>query len=280
MKERGLSNLEPSYGMIRVMEPKPLPIAIAVIILGIAAGGLWYVLSRPTGNEPINPFPPSERTSGKPAEQTLKDSGQYYEITAKYPTSAGLTARDALAASYMKTFVEQEAARFKDTNVSELTAEDIRIQGLGGDRRYTLDIGYTAYQSPVTTSFVYQMFADTLGAHPNTYYRTFTYDKKTGEGLALDAIFSPTAAYLEVLSMISREKLAIQMEKMGGVAPDKDMLEAGTTPDADNFQNFYLDGTDLVLVFPPYQVAAYVYGVQEVRIPRAELGNALQAQYR
>ena len=267
------------------MEPKPLPMLVAVLVLIVATGGLWYVLSRPTGNELANPFPPSQGTPGAPTEQTLKDSGQYYEITAKYPASTGLTAtagakQDALAAGYMKTFVEQEIARFKDTNVSELTAEDIRIQSLGGERRYTLDIDYETYRSEMTVSFVYRMFADTLGAHPNTYYRTFTYDAKTGEGLALDDLFTPTADYLGVLSMLSREKLAVQMEKAGGVAPDKDMLEAGTTPDADNFQNFYLDARDLVLLFPPYQVAAYVYGAQEVRILRTELGNALDVEYR
>lgn len=267
------------------MEPKPLPIAIAVIVLVVAAGGLWYVLSRPTGNELVNPFPPSQGTLGEPTEQTLKDSGQYYEITAKYPSSAGLTAtagakEDALAVSSMKFFAEQEAARFKDTNVSSLTAEDIRIQGLGGDRQYALDIAYKAYRSPVAVSYVYLMYANTMGAHPNTYYRTFVFDAKTGEGLHLDDLFSPTADYLGVLSVLSREKLAVQMEKAGGVAPDADMLDAGTTPDADNFQNFYLEGADLVLIFPPYQVAPYVYGTQEVRIPRAELGNAFKVEFR
>lgn len=267
------------------MEQKPLPIILAVLLLLLASGALWYVLTRPAGNDMRNPFP---TTSGEPAggaQGLLEDSGQYYEITGRYPSSTTLTAtagakQGALAVGYMKTFVEQEAARFKDTNISELTAEDIKIQELGGDRRYELDIEYTAYQSPVAVSYVYLMYANTMGAHPNTYYRTFVFDAKTGEGLHLDDIFSPTADYLGVLSVLSREKLAVQMEKAGGVAPDREMLDAGTTPDADNFQNFYLEGPDLVLIFPPYQVAAYVYGAQEVRIPRAELGNALKAEYR
>lgn len=265
--------------------PKSLPLVIAVLVLLLAAGGIWYVLSRPTGNEALSPSGLPSDGSASGSEGVLKDSGQYYEITGRYPASTSLKAtagakQDALAIGYMKTFVEQEAARFKDTNVSGLTAEDIQVQELGGDRRYTLDIEYKAYQSPVAVSYVYLMYANTMGAHPNTYYRTFVFDASSGEGLHLDDIFSPTADYLGVLSMLSREKLAVQMEKAGGVAPDKDMLEAGTTPDADNFQNFYLEGPDLVLIFPPYQVAPYVYGAQEVRIPRTELGNALKAEYR
>lgn len=266
------------------MELKPLPIIIGMCILLVVAGGaLWYVLTRPV-SPAVVPTPLTKEEDLSPP-QKYADSGAYYEITATYPKTAGIEKTagkeaDARAAAAMKFFIEQEAARFKDTNLSELTDEDIRVLGLGGDRRYTLDITYKKYVSPVASSYVYQLFTDTLGAHPNSYYRTFAFSSKTGDALRLEDLFMPSTDYLTVLSTLSREKLKKQMEAIGGVEPDKDMLEAGTTPDADNFQNFYFDGEDFVLIFPPYQVAPYVYGVQEVRIPTGELTQILRSEYR
>jgi Protein of unknown function (DUF3298) len=265
------------------MEPKPLPIIIAVLVLIVAIAGLWFVLTRESTYVPPEPAP-IDGSQGV-TKQEIHDEGEYYEVSGSYPSSAGLTAtagakEDALAVSYMKLFIEQELERFKDTNVNELSAQDIEIQGLGGDRRYTLDIDYDFYQSDETVSYVYHMYADTMGAHPNVYYRTFTFDRATGEGLALDDIFSPTADYLGVLSTLSREKLPLQLEALSGVAPDADMLAAGTTPDADNFQNFYLKGDAVVIIFPPYQIGPWVLGVQEVSLTRAELGSTLKAEYR
>lgn len=263
------------------MEPKPLPLLIAIIVLLLVGGALWFVLTRNSDVPPPGSLNPSSGQVDTGTKQELHDSGDYYDITGTYPSSAGLSGSvDALAVGYMKTFVEQESARFKDTNISELTAEDIQIQGLGGDRKYVLDIDYDFYSSPRTTSFVYHMYADTLGAHPNGYYRTFTFDRETGDGLALDDLFTPTTDYLSVVSTIVREKLPSIIKSYSGYDADPDMLLAGTSPDADNFQNFYLDGADLVIVFPPYQVGPYALGTQEVHIPRAELGNALRVEYR
>lgn len=261
-----------------------VPLLISILVLVIAAGGLWYVLTRESTYVPPE-YPPFQSGGEQVEKKTITDEGEYYDIKGAYPSSAGVSAsagasEDALAVSYMKLFVEQEMARFKDANVSALTAADIKIQGLGGDRRYTLDIDYDFYESPDTVSYVYHMYADTMGAHPNVYYRTFTYDRATGEGLALDDIFSPTADHLDVLSTLSREKLPAQLKALSGVDPDADMLNAGTTPDADNYQNFYLEGDAVVIVFPPYQIGPWVLGVQEVSIPRTELGSTLKAEYR
>lgn len=263
------------------MQPRPLHIIIAVLILIAAGIALWFVLSRPS---PVGPggsatSTPSGAEGDVPA--TLQDNGQYHEITAHYPAqtplkaTAGATA-DIVASRVMKEFVEQEIARFKDNNVDMLTAEDISIIGLGGERKYVLDIEYKVYESPDTVSYVFSMFADTLGAHPNGYYRTYTFDKESGEGLHLDDIFG-TPDYLEVLSMLSRQALAAKLDEFGY---DKEYLEAGTTAFADNFQNFYLEGDNFVVLFPPYQVGPWVIGTQTAELPRAELGNTLKEAYR
>ncbi len=49
------------------------------------------------------------------------------------------------------------------------------------------------------------------------------------------------------------------------------MLNSGTTAKVENFQDWYIDGTSLVIIFPPYQVAAYAAGEQTVTIPFSQL---------
>lgn len=267
--------------------PKPLPIIIGILILLVAGGILWYVLTRPVPEGVLDGMGTTTPSGEAAGPAYIRDSGQYYDIEASYPSatplkaSAGASA-DAKAIALMRSFAEQEAARFKDNNVTALTAEDIEIQGLGGDRKYVLDADYDFHQSPVTVSYVYHMFADTLGAHPNAYYRTFTFDKASGEALVLSDLFA-SGDFLDVLSNESRKRLKAQIAEASNVPEDEldtSMIEAGTTAYADNFQNFYLEGADLVIVFPPYQVGPWVIGTQEVRLSRASLGNTLKARYR
>ncbi len=261
----------------------PVPIIIAVIILIVAGLGLWYVLTRPApAITPIGESPDAPNALGK---AHITDKGPYYDIDAAYPTGTPLAESasaeaDAKAVASMKAFETEAIAQFKeDTGVTSLTAEDIQVQGLSKDRYYALGIDYKTYSSLVTLSFVYLIYADTLGAHPNAYYRTFTYDANTGAELSIDDLFA-SSDYLAVLSNEARTRLPALLEARLGSSPDPDMLAAGTTPDAANFQTFYLEGPDLVLIFPPYQIAAYAAGTTELRIPRSALGNALKPEFR
>ena len=263
--------------------PKPLPTVIAILILLVAAGGIWFWLTQtPSGTGTTATSTPE----GTVEKQTIRDAGDYYDIEANYPATTPLKATagaraDAKAVEILHGFVAQEIANFKENSgLSSLTPEDIQVQGLGGDRKYALGVDYTIHTSPATVSYVFQMYQDTMGAHPNAYYRTFVFDKTMGDGLTLADVFSPTADYVGVLSNESRNRLPALLKARTGYDADPDMLAAGTTPDADNFQNFYLDGKDLVIIFPPYQIAAYAAGTTELHIPRAELGNAIVAKYR
>ncbi len=263
-------------------EQKSLPTVLAVLILLIAVGGIWFWLAQTPSGTGTNA---TSTPAGTVEKQTIRDAGEYYTIEASYPATTPLKASagaraDAKAAEVLHTFVAQEIANFKETNITVLTPADIQVMGLGGDRKYALGIDYTIYTSPATVSVVFQMYQDTMGAHPNGYYRSFVFDKTTGEGLTLADIFSPTADYAAVLSNESRTRLPALMKARTGYDADPDMLAAGTTPDADNFQSFYLVGPDLVIIFPPYQIAAYAAGTTELYIPRAELGNAIVAKYR
>ena len=250
-----------------------LPAIILGLIVLILVG--WYMISVPA--------PVQAPTTGTPTATSepavVDEEATYYTVKATYPSTTTLSASagaeaDKAAVTAMKTFVEQEIARFKDNgNFANLTHDDIQMQGLD-QRKYALGIEYSIHESKGTLSYVYQMYADTGGAHPNTYYRTFTFDKTSGAVLELGDVFVPNAPYLQTLSDKARSMLPPMIAKMANVevsAVDMDYIKSGTLPEEDAFQSFYFEGSSLVLLFPPYQIGPYVLGMILLPIPTSEL---------
>lgn len=95
---------------------------------------------------------------------------------------------------------------------------------------------------------------------------TYIFDTNTGKQLKQDDIFLPGSDYLDYLSRYTIEHLARKLR-------DKDYLKQGAAPDKQNFNLFYLSEEGMVFVFPPYQLAPYVEGIQAVTIPYAKLKN-------
>jgi hypothetical protein len=253
------------------------------LILALLGAGAYFAF-RPSEEIPL----PSSPTASSTEPSTLEDIGAYHEISVSYPSQITLSAlatpsAKASAEAVVKAWANETVATFKaNANLDTLTEEDIRIQGLDMGRKYTLDASHEEYTGPHTVSYLFQIYEDTLGAHPNAYYRSFTFDANTGKELRIADVFeSPT--YLETLSRISREMLIPQIAEVSQVSVDEldtDYIETGTMPDPNNFQVFYFTSTDLVIVFPPYQVGPWVLGTQTVSIPRAELEGELKATYK
>jgi hypothetical protein len=250
-------------------------ILVLGLILAVVLGSL--VAAFLTGGEDILPKENVAQEGEKRLETSISEEGAYHRITAILPKETGLkNGADATALSLMDGFVRAAIADFKiQSGLESLTEEDIAMLGLGGERRFTMDIAHETYTSPKTISFVFTIYEDTMGAHPNASYRTFTFDTETGEELLLSDLFF-SANYLDFLSENSRAHIK---ERLGGDV-NSEYLEGGTTPDAPNFQHFYLTDTELVIIFPPYQVGPWAIGTQLARFPKETLADHLLPQYR
>lgn len=249
------------------------------IILVVVAAIVFFALTRPAPKA-LHTATPEELAATQSRSYTEKTA--YYEIATNYASSTLLrtdvsVAADDAAVAVMKNFVMGTVAQFKkDGNYANLTAKDIQMLGFDRGRKNTLNIVYLISTAPRTVSYIYTVYLDTGGAHGNTFFHTFTFDTKTGNALALADIFAPGADYLGSLSGIARAKLpAILQEHM-----DAQMLDNGTTPDAKNFENFFLDNATLSILFSPYQVAPYSSGPQTLQIPLSELASTLKPEYR
>ncbi len=261
------------------MTKNPAKLLIPLLILILAGLAFWFVLSRPAGTPTISPGEEVQAT------EFVTESGTYYDIDAKYPGKTILLgSANAAAIGIMRTFIETEIISFKENSrLNSLTPEDIEMWGLGEERKFAYASEYHVYTSPRTVSYVFDVFVDTLGAHPNGYHRSFTFDRETGFELSIADLFADDAAYLGALSDIARRDLPGIIAAKGGTSveeADTAYIETGTEPAVENFQTFYLEGSTLVIVFSPYQVGPWVIGTQELSIPRTELSHILKAEYR
>lgn len=206
------------------------------------------------------------------------EHAQYYDIAANYASSTPLAEpANSAAVALMKSFISDSIVQFKtDGNFANLTPADIATMGFDQGRKETLQITYLIGSSPRTVTYIYTTYMDTLGAHGNTFFHTFTFDTVTGAPLGLADIFSPGADYLGKLSAESRAKLPGVI----GQGYDMNFIKDGTTPDEKNFVNFFFDNRELVILFPPYQVAPYSFGPQTLRIPLSDLTSILKPEYK
>jgi hypothetical protein len=129
-------------------------------------------------------------------------------------------------------------------------------------------ISYETFQfSPDIISLNFTISTYTGGAHPNSYFRTFTFDLAGQRVLALPDLFLPGVDVLSVIAPIAQQSLIAQLGDMSDAAT----IALGAGPDPLNYQNFVLTPDALVFYFPPYQVAAYAAGPQMVSLPLADL---------
>ncbi len=262
-------------------------IGVGVLVLIFLGFAVWYMAT----HQAPDVFAPGTASSSPqmPAAAagpvSINENATYYLISGSYPGSTVLLASagaeaDAAAVSSMKRFVQQEVARFKaDGNFGNLSHDDIQMMGLD-QRKYTFDVTWQPYQGTHTASYVFQLTEDTGGAHPNTYYKTFTFDTASGVKLGVGDIFQPNSNYLQLLSTRARADLPALINKVQEGAADADTINVGTKPVADDFQNWYINGANLVLLFAPYQVGPYSIGTILDTVPLSTFSNVLKPAYR
>lgn len=262
---------------------------IGFLVLFLALGGLfWYLTTRPTPPLPL--FTPAETPSQTdPSPGLITENAQFYDIKAEYPSRTPLLASvgtdaDAYAVALMRQWQEETIAQFKaQGEFDSIEPGDFEMQWYEQGRKQALNINFTTAFSTRTVTYIYLVYADTFGAHPNAYYNTFTFDLITGAPLATPDLFVSGSRYLRVLSEKSRAILAPHIAEVSEIPLsefDPSYLNDGTEPTDANFQFTYLEGADVVILFPPYQVGPWALGKQDARIPKSELTEILRPEYR
>lgn len=108
-------------------------------------------------------------------------------------------------------------------------------------------------------------------AHPYHHHFSLNYDIDHDKLIELADLFLDDADYLSALSRYTSERLNTRLR-------DKQMIAQGTAPTADNFKNWNIKPSGLLITFDEYQVAPYVEGTQTVLVPFSVLKELLNPE--
>lgn len=259
--------------------------AILVIIIAWYAFGSNKALA-PSETASSSPQTATTTTSAPAPAAHITEHAAYYDIDMAYPSATPLVSvsaqANAAAVAQMKGAMQDTATQFKkDGNFANLTHDDIQIMGLD-QRKEALGAQYKTYTGTRTVSYVFEIYSDTLGAHPNAYYRTFTYDTQTGAPLNLSDLFASGTNYLNQLSntaALQLPQILADREQVNVADVDLDYMRSGIAPEPESYQSWYIKGSKLVIVFPPYQIGPYALGTIELPIALSLL-TSVQAAYK
>lgn len=145
-----------------------------------------------------------------------------------------------------------------------------------GSAQYALDITYaTSQRGDNLLSLIFTEYLYTGGAHPTTLFKTFTFDTEANTLVTLDDLFR---AGIDPYPTLGGVVEALLREQLAGISDDE-YIHSGSGENPDNYQNFALDGDELVFYFPPAQVAAHAAGPQIVRVPLSDLSSILTPEF-
>lgn len=190
--------------------------------------------------------------------ETIKTSTDVYEVNVAYPQT-GVASIDAAISGWAKDQVDTFIAIANEpTDLDLLLTLDIRFEVVRNDAdMLVVDFEKSAY---------------TGGAHPGFDIVTFDFTLPDGWRVFLPEIFEPAA-----LRLISAFAIADLERQLSGVDPE--VIGQGAGPDWGNFGVFHLLPESLVIRFPPYQVASYAAGPQQVEMSLAELSGRMRTNW-
>ncbi len=210
---------------------------------------------------------------------TTKSKTGYFSVKVKYPY---LTDKVSGAKQFNQAVdkqIHQMIRQFKKSISSPKQLRDLnqRIKMIPlNENSNTLDVDYKVFSHShgiISVRFTEGTFFYGA-AHPNSSFAVLNFDLINQKTLNLKGLFKTFSTYLPTIAQYARDALQQKLltkDNKPEHAIQQTMINDGTKPSKKNFQFWNITPDGLLISFPPYQVAAYVYGPQEVTIPYAKL---------
>lgn len=133
---------------------------------------------------------------------------------------------------------------------------------------YALDVKSTRYTSGTpqrgTQSLVLEMYQNVGGAHPSTWYQSFTYDAATQAPVTFDNLFAPGTTPLEAVYPIVMRQITQQLGEPS-VTPVGDGL------DPTHYQNFAITDDAVIFFFGQGELLPEAAGALQASVPRSAI---------
>jgi hypothetical protein len=249
-----------------------------LFVIALVLIGAYFVYNRPE----------------KPSVIFIRDTNEFYDIKADYPVEK------MDKKSEMKEFVEYVVKQKQEEwkiggeiyNAEQKIAKDFPDRP---KMQYQLNISYTFSTSNkfTTTSYVFNSYEYTGGAHGGTGLSTFTFNKN-GRVMIEDVLNMEGANDIEVTKLIAKKLETVLGENSSketiyqglGLAylkPDYTLDKTKCNCDGfffgSNLQNFVITDLGIKFIFGQYQVAPYAVGMPEVLLTYDELKSFIKDYY-
>jgi hypothetical protein len=182
--------------------------------------------------------------------------------------------------TWVKNLVDENTALFEKEMLPKDYQEKVWLDSAEASMYFSIGKNtslYINYQPGIVNEdFIAIQFAfDAFygGAHGVKYFRQLNFDVANKKVLQLPDLFIDKSDYLTPISAYCRNDLLSRVDKIGS---DSLMVAEGLSPELANFNDFELTSQGIKIYFPPYQVAPYASGPQEVKIPYAVLEKILR----
>lgn len=129
----------------------------------------------------------------------------------------------------------------------------------------------TTYTSPKAITLQAETMAYLGGAHPNTQYALFTFDRQTGQPIRIADSLTDTTALLKLVEPYFRQKMQINSQQ--------NLEEVGFFLHEGRFflpANMGFSHEGMVFFYNPYEIAAYAVGPISVVVPYDKLNGLVK----
>jgi hypothetical protein len=131
-------------------------------------------------------------------------------------------------------------------------------------------------------SFVIRLYYFVGGAHGVNEVHAFNYDLKKAKEITILDFLNSSQPALEKLANLSSQDITSQMQSSGLTIDSflQQMIESGTKPTLENYQNFNFNYNSLIIYFQQYQVAPGAAGPITVTFYKSILDtNSINSDY-
>jgi len=137
---------------------------------------------------------------------------------------------------------------------------------------YELDTTATKFSASTpqrsSQSIVFKTFQDVGGAHPQTFYKSFTWDQHARKPVTIENLFSPGTQPFAVIAPIVQGELS----KQSGLPV---IIPPGVGLDPNTYRNFAITDDALIFFFDQGVVLPESAGALQVSVPRAPIESML-----
>ncbi|MGE2712637.1 esterase [Mycolicibacterium litorale] len=150
----------------------------------------------------------------------------------------------------------------------------VNVSEMPGSRGlpYVLDAKGTAYHSGLaprgTQSLVLEVYQNVGGAHPQTWFKAFSYDLGSRAPITFDTLFRPDSRPLDLVYP------AVQRELQAKTGIDQPVLPADGL-DPQSYQNFAITDDAVIFFFGQGELLPEAAGATQASVPRAVLAPVL-----